>query len=120
MKSLSDELIAKAAYGPRRVCFIAVPLVKPKEILDTRQEIGLLDGVSVNRSPIEHCNVLLQLRNRVAEQFYFFRARFEDRLEIVRVQSQEKSRSEGGQSYILRRIPVKVRVPRMSPQVRAS
>ena len=30
-----------------------------EEILDTRQEIGLLDGVSVNRSLIEHCNVLL-------------------------------------------------------------
>jgi hypothetical protein len=72
-----------------------------EEILDTRQQIGLLDDVSVNRSLIEHYNVLLQLRNRVAKQFYQLGTRFEERLEIVRVQSQEKSRSEGGQSYIL-------------------
>jgi hypothetical protein len=72
-----------------------------EEILDTRQQIGLLDDVSVNRSLIEHYNVLLQLRNRVAKQFNQFGTRFEERLEIVRVQSQEKSRSEGGQSYIL-------------------
>jgi hypothetical protein len=72
-----------------------------EEILDTRQQIGLLDDVSVNRSLIVHYNVLLQLRNRVAKQFYQLGTRFEERLEIVRVQSQEKSRSEGGQSYIL-------------------